>query len=152
MSDAISIKLEGGEDLVRALEEVEANVKRTLKRATQAGGEVVAHVANGLAPGPHIRTAVVRSTATEAVVAIGPDAEHWYYRFMETGADPHPIRGKPVMMFDGDDGFVRTSLIEKHPGTVARPFLRSAHDETQNDARDALGAELRAEIERVRAR
>ena len=155
-NDAIRIKLDGGDELIEALQELDANMRRTLKAATVAGAEVVAAVANGMAPGPHIETAVTRATATEAEVAIGPDNAHWYYRFMETGAAPHEIRARRdnagnALVFEGDAARVVTPVV-RHPGMTARPFLRPAHDETQDDARDALGAELRAEIERVRAR
>lgn len=149
MPERISVKLEGGEELLRALAEVDANVKKVLKAATLAGAEVVADVANGLAPGPNIDVAVDRVTATSATVDIGPTEPFWYYRFLETGAVPHEIRGTPLV-FEGDLGPVRTHQVS-HPGFAARPFLRPAHDETHDEQRDAMGAVLRVEIERVRA-
>lgn len=149
MPDRITVKLEGGEELAQALQEIEANVKKVLKAATLAGGEVVAQVANGMAPGPHIEVAVDRVTTTSATVNIGPDKEHWYYQFLEQGVNAHEIRGTPLS-FEGDEGWVRTAMVQ-HPGHAARPFLRPAHDETHAEQQDAMGAVLRVEIERVRA-
>ncbi len=140
----IEVQLEGGEELLRALEEVDQNIKKVLRAATLAGAQVVADRAAGMAPGPEIATDVVSATSGYCVVAIGPDAEHWYYQFHETGAAPHEILGSPLQ-FEGQEGLVRTAQVS-HPGMAARPFLRPAHDGSQDEQRDAMAAKLREAI------
>jgi HK97 gp10 family phage protein len=150
MPDTISVKLEGGEELLEALRQIDANMKAALRSATLAGAQPIADAANSMAPGPHIETEVVSATTGEATVAIGPDKEHWYYRFQETGAAAHEITGSPLF-FEGRAGLIRTASVT-HPGVAAKPFLRPAHDAKGDDARDELGAALRVEIEKVKGR
>jgi HK97 gp10 family phage protein len=140
----IDVSIEGGEELLEKLERIDADLRNTLRAATLAGAQVVADLAAGMAPGPEIATDVVEATSGHCVVAIGPDAEHWHYRFLETGAAPHEITGDPLQ-FEGDQGLVRTALVA-HPGLAARPFLRPAHDGSHDEQRDAVAARLREAI------
>lgn len=150
MPDTFSVKLEGGEELLEALRQIDANMKAVLRAATLEGAQPVVDAANSMAPGPHIEAEVVRATIGEATVAIGPDQEHFYYRFFETGAAGHEIAGSPLA-FEGSAGLIVTASVA-HPGMAAKPFLRPALDEKGDDARDALGAALRVEIEKVKGR
>lgn len=150
MSDRIEVTLEGGEELIAALRELDLSVRSTLRSATLAGAEVIVAAADGLAPGPHIDAEVTSASASKIEVAIGPDEEHWYYRFFETGTQPHEIEGSPLLAFEGDEGWVRTRQVA-HKGMAARPFLRPAHDEKSQEAQDQLGAVVRERIEQVKA-
>ena len=146
MSAAFDVKLEGGDELIAALRRMDVNVKSELRAAVSAGAEIVRDAANGLAPGPHIAMQVIKATQTVVEVDIGPKAEKWYYRFFETGAAPHEIRGKALLAFEGSNGLVVTPVVS-HPGIGASPFLRPAMDANEGEATDAIGAKLRSSIE-----
>lgn len=150
MPKATTMHLDGGEELVAALQRLDLTVKRELRSAGLAGADVIKRVANARAPGPHIETAVSQSTGSKVVVDIGPDATHWFYRFHETGAAAHEIQGAALLAFEGRDGTVITPRVS-HPGMPASPFLRPAFDEKKDAARDAMGDALRARIAEVKA-
>lgn len=139
--DTITVTLEGGEDLLRAIADADQSVRSVLRAATLAGGQVVVDAAAGSAPGPGIVAEVMEASAAGVEVGIGPDKEHWHYRFLETGAAAHEITGNPLI-FEGRAGMVKTASVS-HPGMAARPFLRPAHDGTQREQQDTLGARLR---------
>jgi len=142
--DTITVSLEGGEDLLKAIRDADMSVRSVLRAATLAGGRVVADAAAGGAPGPEIIAEVLEASAAGVEVGIGPDKEHWFYQFLETGAAAHEITGTP-MIFQGRDGMVKTAKVS-HPGMAARPFLRPAHDSTQREQEDTLGAHLKAAL------
>lgn len=140
----IDIQLEGGEELLEKLERIDGDLRALLREATLAGAQVVADLASGMAPGPEIATDVLEATSGHCVVGIGPDKDHWYYQFHETGAAPHEILGSPLQ-FEGDTGMVQAAQVS-HPGMAAQPFLRPAHDGSHDEQRDAMGARLREAI------
>lgn len=140
----IDVTIEGGEELLEKLSRIDDDLRSVLRAATLAGAQVVADLAAGLAPGPEIATDVVEATSGHCVVAIGPDAEHWYYQFHETGAAPHEILGTPLQ-FEGDAGLVRAAQVS-HPGMAAQPFLRPAHDGSQDEQRNAMAQRLQEAI------
>ena len=82
-------------------------------------------------------------------VGIGPDKDHWYYQFFETGAGRHPIgpESKKAIRFPGAEGQELVRFGVTHPGMAARPFLRPALDGQKAEAVRALGQELRRRIE-----
>ena len=143
----VTVRLEGGEELLEKLRSLDLSVKAELREAGLAAAERIRAAAAGMAPGPHIRLRVARQTATMVVMEIGPDADHWYYKFFETGARPHEIVGNPTLSFEGRSGRVVTRRVQ-HPGMAANPFLRPAMDAEEGGARDEFGARLRARIER----
>lgn len=143
-SGTVDVRLEGGEELLKAIADADLSLRSVLRAATLAGGEVVANAAAGSAPGPGVVVEVLEASAAGVEVGIGPDQEHWHYQFAETGAAPHEIMGTPLQ-FEGRDGLVRTSRVS-HPGIPAKPFLRPAHDSTQDEQRDTLGAHLKAAL------
>jgi HK97 gp10 family phage protein len=146
VSAAFDVKLDGGDELIAALRRMDANVKAELRAAVSAGAEIVRDAANGLAPGPHMAMQVVKATASVVEVDIGPKAEKWFYRFFETGAAPHEIRGRALLAFQGEQGLVVTPGVS-HPGIGASPFLRPALDANESAATDEIGAKLRSTIE-----
>lgn len=146
MADQISVRLEGGEELLDKLRQMDLNVKAELRAAVVAGAEIIREAANSMAPGPNIKLRVASATQRAVEVEIGPDAAHWYYRFFEKGARPHEIRGRPLLAFEGERGLVITPRVS-HPGMGASPFLRPAHDANEGPATQAIGARLRAQVE-----
>lgn len=138
--------------------------KEVIETALMAGGEIIHSAAESRAPGPlQLRiiggrslrkrvdsrfSFVVKSNGKFA--AIGPDAKHWYYRFSEFGAKPHDIAGKgKKLKFEGADGTVFTARAIKSGGVKMRPFLRPAVDNNGEEAVQAMGAVLAAEIEKA---
>ena len=148
MADKITVKIEGGEELKRRLKKLgQAAAGAALVKAGEAGAKVLQKAANSRAPGPHIEAEVVKADADSVQVEIGPDKEHFYYRFFEMGAAPHDIHGNPLV-FEGREGTVFTPGV-RHPGMGARPFLRPALDEKQDAAVKAAGDVLRSKIDKV---
>jgi HK97 gp10 family phage protein len=133
-------KVEGLDDLKKAFQELErAERREVLLDAAQAGAKLIHAEANRRAPAPHIEMRNAKMGAGGALVEIGPDKEHWYYRFIETGAQRHEIKGKgKPLVFDGRQGVVVTPKVD-HPGMEARPFLRPALDMYGEQAQQAAG-------------
>ena len=127
---------------MRKLQMMQANVADVIERATQAGADVVAEAARANAPGPFIAVEVERNKRDLAVAKIGPDKDHWYYRFFETGTAPHEITGNPFLVFTA---YGKRFVIRQvwHNGMAARPFLRPALDGSKGTATDAFGAVIR---------
>lgn len=142
--NSIEVRLEGGEDLLKAIADADLSVRSVLRAAVLAGGRVVADAAAGSAPGPEIVAEVLQASAAGVEVGIGPDKEHWHYQFSETGAAAHEITGTPLQ-FEGREGLIRTASVS-HPGMAARPFLRPAHDGTLGEQERTLGDHLRAAL------
>jgi len=138
MADGFRATIEGDKEFEAKLASLRSQISGILEEATLAGAEVIKDQADHLAPAPHIETEIVESTHYQATADIGPDEDHWYYRFLETGAGPHEITA-PGLVFTGMEGdqIVRVSV--DHHGMAARPFLRSAHDEKQAEATEATG-------------
>lgn len=137
-------ELKGTREAIMRLQKVGADVEQVKKRAAEAGGEVIRTAADRNAPGPHI---VMETTVkgSRAQVHIGPDDEHWYYRFFETGVGPHDIdpKNSSVLRFIDQGELIFTRLVGDHPGMPAQPFLRPALDENVNQAVEAVAREIR---------
>ena len=146
MANAFEVHIDGLDEALAALRRAGVSTRPILRAASEAGAEIIAEAARGLAPGPEIETDVVESKADSITVDVGPTKAKWYYRFFETGAGPHAIKGKPLLIFEGDLGLVRIEAVQ-HPGMAAEPFLRPAYDAHGNEAVDEIGDKLRAAIE-----
>lgn len=142
----ISVHLQGGEELMRKLQAMQADVADVIERATQAGAEVVADAARADAPGPFIAVEVERNARGKAVARIGPDKDHWYYRFFETGTAPHEIVGDPFLVFTAYGKLFRIRKVWNN-GMAARPFLRPALDRNTDAATSAFGSVIRGVVE-----
>lgn len=148
----ISGKLEGADDLMRELQECGLNARRTVGAAAKAGAKVIADDGNKRAKalrggkGRIVSAKITRRAQDHVTAAAGVTKSKWYYRFFETGAVPHEIRGKPLLVFFSHGRLMSLSVVH-HPGMAARPFLRPAFDAKQNEARDTFGETLRAAIE-----
>ena len=139
----MSVTVEGAEEVIAALKRMGRDVDAEIGAAVEEGGEVIRQEANRLAPGPHVVMEVEEGKGF-ATAKIGPDEEHWYYRFFETGAGRHLITGDPLV-FEGRKGTVITGSVD-HPGMAARPFLRPAFDGKSGEARDQLGERLKRAV------
>jgi hypothetical protein len=85
----IDMTIEGGEELLKEIKRLGIDVEAMLKAAVLRGAEVIADAANERAPGPHNGVEVDKESKGSVTVNIGPDEDHWYYRFFETGAGRH---------------------------------------------------------------
>jgi len=149
----MNVKIVGDAELKRKLDALGARARGALLDAAQAGGEVIQGDANRKAPGPHVVVGGEKVTGGRAEVSIGPDKDHWYYQFHETGAGGHEIgpkkkrKGKAIA-FEGSNGLVVVGGA-KHPGIPANPFLRPAMDGNREQAKDAAGKVFRDEIDKL---
>lgn len=148
MGDTIRVELQGEQELLNKLAGLGISTKMILEAAVSAGALIVRDLAREAAPGPEIEMEVTKSSETSATASVGPDKEHWYYRFTETGAGAHPEAGKPFMVFEGESGTVRAKAVN-HPGMAAHAFLRPAIDGHEEEAAAAMGDKFRAAIEGV---
>lgn len=127
--------------------------RQALADALESGAEIVKEKANQNAPGPNVHIDVdPQKVDTLASVSVGPDKEHWFYRFFETGAQPHEIGPKrrsqlKAIRFDGN---VIVAIVE-HPGMAARPFLRPALADNEARVAAAVGEALVMAIEEASA-
>lgn len=147
MSDNIKIEIDGGERLLIKLKKMGIASSAVLEAAVRAGARILEQEAEPNAPGPHLEIETVEKGRDSVTVAVGPDEDHWYYRFFETGTPPHKIAGSPLV-FEAERGKVYAKEVH-HPGMAARPFLRPAVDAKKGAAEKAIGARLKAAVEGV---
>lgn len=148
MADMIRVELQGDKELIAKLNAMGISTRAILEAAVSAGAAIVRDIAREQAPGPEIEMEVTKSSDESATALVGPDKDHWYYRFHEFGAGAHPEAGKPFMVFEGESGTVRTKEVN-HPGMAAKPFLRPAIDGHEDKAAEAMGEKFRGAIEGV---
>jgi len=124
----------------RALKRLGDQMEDLVVDAAKAGGKVVELAADAKAPGPHIVSEVTDQGPGFAEVSIGPNKEHWYYKFFEFGASSHQIKAKDaaLLAFEGRRGPVLTPAVS-HPGMAAKPFLRPAIKTERSAAVSAAG-------------
>lgn len=149
MARRVSVKIEGADKLLRALKKRRVDVAAVLEKAATAGAEVLAAAANPNAPEALIETETTSAEPGRVTVAVGPPAEKWYWRFVETGAQHHPIGGPLAIWFEQEQRLVVVGGAQ-HPGMAARPFLRPAFDEKggkDGAAQAEVGDVLRRAVE-----
>lgn len=146
MGKRVTAKVEGGEELLRRLEKMGLDVTQVLAAAAQAGAQVIADTANGLAPSPNvlIEGDTKGSSKNKVTLNVGPSEEKWYWRFLETGAVGHGIspRSKKALAFEVDGERVLAWAVQ-HPGMAAKPFLRPAFDKEKDNATKAVGENIK---------
>jgi HK97 gp10 family phage protein len=147
----VQITVRNLDDVLRKLAQVDGNVKDTLAAAVTAAGAVFAADANGRAPSPVIETRITERRQTSVTAQVKPDRKHWYYRFVETGAQAHEITpsSAALLQFDVNGRTIKAARV-RHPGMPARPFLRPAYDTQRQAAEGAAGAKIRSAVDRVR--
>lgn len=143
----ITTSLKGDQELKDKLDQLGKRGRAALLPAARAGAAVIEMEAEILAPGPHIVTGNEKTEGGVAEIEIGPDEEHWEYRFVEYGATEHEIKGNPLV-FEGKKGLIITRKVN-HPGLAAKPFMRPAAVRKQDAAKDAAGKVFKAEIDKL---
>jgi len=147
----ITAKIEGDKELLEAFKRLKVDVAVVFEKAALAGAEEIRAAAQSKAPGPHIEVEIdeKQSTPGRRVVSIGPDKEHWFYQFFETGAGAHEIDGKSrqALAFVGREGAVVRKVVQ-HPGIGAAPFMRPAFDSRKDAAVARVGEMLKKAIEK----
>lgn len=148
MGDSVRVTIEGGEELARQLRRLGLAAADVLPMAVEAGGMVLRDLARPKAPGPEIELEMEKGSG-KATATIGPAKKKWYYRFFELGTGVGTRSTKGRFVFRGEDGRLRIVREIDHPGMAARPFLRPAFDEGQDEAVGKAGDALRSRIEGV---
>jgi HK97 gp10 family phage protein len=168
--------------------------EEVIKRALQSGGEVIEAAAESKAPGPHIVTVVMtgaelmkgwKSSAAQGIKStgfygvVGPDEDHWYYRFSEYGVKPHGVtkrkrtRSKQYMKKHNMSREQGASMLGKRrmsrnarptmriffggkevfarkvQGYAAKPFLRPAVDAAGSAALNRMADTIGSEIQKA---
>ena len=87
-----TVVVEGGEALTHKLRLAGDRITEVLPKAGQAGGDLIRGFALRGAPGPHVIAAPGKPwNAKEVSFEVGPDKDHWYYRFFEFGVQNFEI-------------------------------------------------------------
>lgn len=139
------------EAFMQALRKMDANVRgRGVKNAVEAGGRIVEayakvnvvntfkHQTGNLANSIRVE---VTASPDRAVARIGPTAI--YGRIQELGGTVKPLI-KKKLYFMGEDGRLRTAMSVTLP---ARPYLKPAVEEHEDEILKAVAEKLRIEIE-----
>lgn len=142
----VSVRIEGADEVAAELRKIGERAGQVLEEAALEGAQVIVDDANTLAPGPNIEAEVVKRDQHSVEVNIGPDKDHWYYRFFETGTQPHTITPSTRKRLRFDVGEEVFALAVQHPGMAAQPFLRPAIDENTDAAAKAAGQALRRKL------
>jgi len=150
MAKGFRAEIKGDKEFYKKLRAMASQMSTVLESAAEAGAEIVRDEANHLAPGPNIEIDLAKKTREFAEVEIGPDDDHWYYRFFETGAQPHEItpKNKGGLTLPGRDGEMIVRVLAEHGGMGASPFLRPAFDEKKSQAEEATGKKFLEVINR----
>ena len=145
----VRVELIGDAELRDKLHRMGDNVRQANSKAARAGEVPIQEQANVGAPGPHILALQSKRESTEAlaVVDIGPDKEHWFYQFFETGAIAHTIKAKnaKALAFEGRNGLVVTQSVQ-HPGMKKKPFLKKSMTDNIDLVQELAGKVFLQEI------
>lgn len=141
----IGVRIKGDKELAAKLRKLGINVQQVLEAATTAAAVVIENAAEPAAPGPNLDHVTSEKSAKRVTVQVGPDEAHWYYRFAEFGAKPHPEGKKGPLAFVGENGPIVVGSVQ-HPGRSRAPFLRPAVDGHREEATAASGDVLRGAV------
>jgi len=147
MSNTITTKFEGLDELTRRLRAVGAATHLVFREAAGAGAHVVQRYAIANAPGPHIGVEIQVESDTKVTASIGPLKHKWFYRFRELGTKAHgpkhkktrfqsylkkvgsTVSDRRVSMMRWYQGG-QPIFARKVRGVTARPFLQPAMQRT----------------------
>jgi len=134
MSAQITLVIENADEVVAALESLGVEASAVIEQVFMAGAKLLVEAANGLAPSPGNEAEMTKRTSQSITVHVGPDTDHWYLLFAETGTQPHEISPTLAQALTIGDGFFARA---NHTGSVARPFLRpTVHSKGDDVARE----------------
>jgi HK97 gp10 family phage protein len=125
----ITARVKGMPALQAKLRAMQRECRSAIREASIAGATPLHDEAERIAPrgndarglghlADHIEMQVTKATATQCQIRIGPDADHWYGRFPETGT---------VKM-------------------AAQPYLRPAADTKMDEARQEFSAVMKRRL------
>lgn len=141
----VTASVEGADEMVRELLKLGANVKKTEVGAIRAGGRIIANAANTNANGISSQSGRkvslrVRRRKGFTVGSIYPAKGFAHLRLFEygTGAGLRWARKGGPFTFYAGNRLVVTRII-RHPGLIARPWLRPAFDANAQAAVDKIG-------------
>ena len=139
----VTVKLEGGDNIIKALEGKQGDLKAAIEAILMVGAEIIRQAAASRTKGKIAANMTKEKLPGSPItVGIGPSKRQWYARFREFGTKAHsvkPRRAKALQV--GLDTF--RASVRNHPGTAAQPFLRPALDENGGDAQAAMGNEVK---------
>jgi HK97 gp10 family phage protein len=147
MGEDIQFILVNEAEVLRQITAAGESVKEVLLEAVLAGAEIVQDGAEDRAPGPHIEMDVSEKKKLKVSVDVGPDDDHWYYRFFEFGAQPHEIspKNQEALLLVGETFAARAA----HPGMPAKPFLRPAADKSKDEVVEAIGEVILERLKQI---
>ena len=131
----LRVEVKNLDEVKRILEQLGERANAALPAAVEEGAKVLAAKIAERAPGPHIAYEMDGSSAL-----VGPDKEHFYYAFFETGTSRHLVepREKQALHWGGE----AFSAGHAVGGVTASPFMRPAVDEGADDVGAAVGRVL----------
>jgi HK97 gp10 family phage protein len=145
----VRVELIGDKEMHEKLHRMGENVQKANSKAARAAEVPILSEATEMAPGPHIMALQSKRESTEdlAVVDIGPDKEHWFYQFFETGAIAHTIKAKKAkaLAFEGRNGLVVIQSVQ-HPGMQKHPFLKKSLTHNKDLVQEIAGKVFLQEI------
>lgn len=147
-----TIRIEGLEEVVRALEKRRVDVVAGVEAICHAGAEVVEGGIRSRAPG-RLAAATMRETTQrtpkKVTVSVGVQKKlNYIARFQEFGVKGHEIsarklrgkkRGRKAMTVPGYGVFRRV----QHPGHSKRPFIRPGFFASKAGATAAMGRKVK---------
>lgn len=140
----VKLRVEGIEEVSRALDGQRDKLRAALETIVLAGAEIIRSAAESKARGrlaSDMLKELAEKSGTKVLAYIGPHKRRWYAQIVETGAKPHAIAPRKRRALKlGDNAFRRSAA---HPGMRARPFLRPAFDESQDGAQTAMGDQVK---------
>ncbi len=144
----IKIEVEGIDNLARALAEADINARAVLEAAVLAGAAVIESAADVLAPSGGGMGSELRGRSKKRVkAAVGPLRQNWYWRFFETGTQPHTIQPRKARaLLIGGEQF---ATIANPRGMAARPFLRPAVDENVDEITTEVGKPIKRALDKT---
>lgn len=145
------VKIEGTNAVIKEIKRRGGNVTQALETILNAAAEPIQEAATANARSISQRTAdamtketvVKRSGRVE--VHIGPERKRaWYAHIIEFGARPHRIVPRRAKALRFVSGLLRRSA--NHPGSPARPFMRPAFDNRQDEAKQIAADEIKKRL------
>jgi len=150
----------GDTELQNAFRKLSADAQSTLGSVIlRAGAKVVQKHANARAPRPEVEIELDDAGGANKSASIGIKGKFWRWRFREYGVQPFEVNlvkgrtkrssgkgkkvygSKGVMHFAADGMDVFTQSI-KRGGVAAKPFLRPAIDEHEDEILGAMADEM----------
>jgi HK97 gp10 family phage protein len=162
------IKLQGFDELRRALMEMPEKIrKKTLRAAQRNAAKVIADAAGNLLGSAGTKkdmTILIRAYRDRVRALVGPKTKKWYLKFREFGTSLHKVtasgsslswklhkaraaggKSPAKVLADKDAGIIFGKEVQVQMS--ARPFLRPAFDSHKQEYLDTLGMELKKSIE-----